>query len=139
MKYLCLVYVEEKKLEALSKSARAALAAEALAYDDALRKSGHYVASSAFKPLHDATTLQTRNGMLFITDGAVAAANGQLCGFLLIEAQDLNDALHVAAKIPPGRLGRIEVRAVAGLEPPLPMAQPGRVAESIDRFQRQWP
>ena len=139
MKYLCLVYVEEKKLRALSESARAALAADALAFDDALRKSGHYIVSSALQPLHNATTLQTRNGRLSITDGTLAQTSGQLAGFILIAAKDLNDALHVAAKIPPGRLGRIEVRPVAELEQPHAPNHPGRATQSIDRFQPQRP
>ncbi len=140
MKYLCLVYVEEKKLRALSKSARVALAADALAYDDALRKSGHYIVSSTLQPLQNATTLQTRNGRLSITDGTVAETSGQLGGFILIAAKDLNDALHVAAKIPPGRLGRIEVRPVAELEQPhAAVNRPGRATEGSDRFQPQRP
>jgi hypothetical protein len=112
MKYLCLVYVEERKLDALSKSEFDALVAEALAYDDVLRRSGHYVSSEALQSVQAATTIRTRNGKLSMTDGPFAETKEQLGGFILIEARDLNDAIQVASKIPPGRLGSIEVRPI---------------------------
>ena len=118
MKYLCLVYIEEKKLDALSKSEFDALVAEALAYDDVLRKSGHYVSSEALQSVRTATTLRTRNGKLSMTDGPFAETKEQLGGFILIEARDLNEAIHVASKIPPGRLGSIEVRPIEELTAP---------------------
>lgn len=116
MKYLCLVYMEEKKLNELSSAELEALIVEALAYDDELRKSGHYIISNALQAVENATTLRTRNGKLSITDGPFAETKEQLGGFILIEARDLNEALHVASKIPPGRLGSIEVRPVWDLE-----------------------
>jgi hypothetical protein len=118
MKYLCLVYIEEKKLNALSKSEMDALVADALAYDDELRKSGHYIVSDALQAVEAATTLRHRNGKVSITDGPFAETKEQLGGFILIEARDLNEALHVASKIPPGRIGSIEVRPVKDLKEP---------------------
>ncbi len=118
MKYLCLVYIEEKKLEALSKGELDAIVAEALACDETLRKSGHYVTSDALQSVRTATTLRTRNGKLSVTDGPFAETKEQLGGFVLIEARDLNEAIQVAAKIPCGRLGCIEVRPVQELSAP---------------------
>lgn len=112
MKYLCLVYFEEKKMSALSKGEQEVLAADALAYDEELRRSGHYIVSNALQPVETATTLRMRRGKLSIADGPCAQTKEQLGGFVLIEARDLNEALHVAAKIPPGRVGSIEVRPV---------------------------
>ena len=117
MRYLCLVYVDENKVKALSKSEYAALVAEALAYDEELRGSGHYVVSNALEPVSAATTLRPRSGKVSITDGPFAETREQLGGFVLIEARDLNDALHVAAKIPPARLGCIEVRPIKPCPP----------------------
>lgn len=117
MKYLCLVYIEEKKLDALSKSELDALDAESLAYDEELRKSGHYIVSQALQSVQTATTVRVRNGRLSTTDGPFAETKEQLGGFILIDAKDLNDAIQVAAKIPPGRLGCIEVRPIQELEP----------------------
>ena len=118
MRYLCLIYLEETKLDALSESEYDALVAESLAYDDEMRRSGHYLASDALQPVEAATTLRIRNRKLFITDGPFAETKEQLGGFLLIEARDLNEAIQVAAKIPPGRLGSIEVRPVKELTQP---------------------
>jgi hypothetical protein len=112
MKYLCLVYVEEKTLDALSKPELDALIAEALAYDEELRRSGHYVVSNALQRVDTATTLRSRNGKVSITDGPFAETKEQLGGFILIEARDLNEAMHVASKIPCGSFGSIEVRPV---------------------------
>ena len=112
MKYLCLVYLEEKKLYALSKSESEALIEESLAFDDALRKSGHYVVSDALQPVHTATTVRVQNGKVSVTDGPFAETKEQLGGFVLIEARDLNEAIQVASKIPPGRFGCIEVRPI---------------------------
>jgi len=115
MRYLCLIYYEEAKLDALSRNEYDALVSDALAYDDELRTSGHYLVSDALQPAEAATTLRVRNGNVSITDGPYAETKEQLGGFILIEARDLNEAIHVASMIPPGRLGSIEVRPVKEL------------------------
>ena len=116
MKYLCLVYYEEAKLQALSKRAFDALVAESLACDEALRQGGHFVAAQALQSVQTATTIRRNsNGKLSMTDGPFAETKEQLGGFILIEARDLNDAMSVAAKIPSGRLGSIEVRPILEL------------------------
>jgi len=112
MKYLCLVYLEEKKLDAMSKSELDALIGESLAYDEVLRKSGHYLVSEALQPVETATTVRIWNGKASITDGPFAETKEQLGGFILIKARDLNEAIQVASKIPPVRLGSVEVRPI---------------------------
>ncbi len=112
MKYLCLVFVEEKKLDALPKGELDACVDESLDYDEVLRKSGHYITSDALQSVRTATTIRIRNGKTFTTDGPFAETKEQLGGFFLIEATDLNDAIRVASKIPPARLGCIEVRPI---------------------------
>jgi hypothetical protein len=112
MKYLCLVYVEEKQLDALPKGELDACVDESLDYDEVLRKSGHYIASDALQPVQTATTIRLRNGKPFTTDGPFAETKEQLGGFYLLEAKDLNEAIRVASKIPPARLGCIEVRPI---------------------------
>lgn len=109
MKYLCLVYSEEKKLEAVSDS-------ECQANGEALRKSGRYIAAEALQPVQTATTVRVRNGKVSITDGPFAETKEQLAGFYLIDARDLNDAIQVASKIPPARVGSIEVRPIRELK-----------------------
>jgi hypothetical protein len=110
VKYRCLVYHEETKVDALSESEYDALVSEVLDYREELRKSGHYIASSPLQPVQMATTIRVRNGKVSITDGPFAETKEQLGGFYLIEARDLNDAIRVASKMPPARLGCIEVR-----------------------------
>jgi hypothetical protein len=112
MKYLCLIYDEEKKLEAMPKSESDAFMGEYFAFTEGIRKSGHYVAGEALHPVQSATTVRIRNGKMSTTDGPFAETKEQLGGFYLIEARDLNDALQVASKIPSARLGSIEVRPV---------------------------
>jgi|SRR6185436_7923702 len=120
MRYLCLIYLEETKLDALSESEYDALVAESLAYDDELRRSGHYLVSDVLQPVETATTLRVRNRKLFLTDGPFAETKEQLGGFILIEARDLNEAIQVASRIPPGRIGSVEVRPIKELAPQNP-------------------
>jgi hypothetical protein len=105
MKYLCLVYLDEKRLHDLPDS-------ECLAYDAEIRKSGHCVASEALQSVETAATVRVRNGKVSVTDGPFAETKEQLAGFYLIEAKDLNEAIRLAARIPPARLGSIEVRPI---------------------------
>jgi len=116
MQYLCLVYGEEKALDALSKSEMEVLVDQSLAYDDVLRKSGHYLVSAALQHVETAKTVRVRNREMAITDGPFAETKEQLLGFILIDATDLNDAVQVAAKIPVASTGSIEVRPVLDLE-----------------------
>ncbi|MGH6946527.1 MAG: YciI family protein [Kiloniellales bacterium] len=125
MKYLCLIYIEERKLDALSQSELDALVGECLAHDEELNDSGHYLASEALQSVQTATTVQVRNGKLSATDGPFAETKEQLGGFFLIEARDLNDAIQVASRIPPARLGSIEVRPVREIRQQEPRARHG--------------
>jgi len=110
MKYLCLVYLEGQKLHAVPDRECADCGA-------GLRKNGSLIAAEALQPIETATTVRVRNGKLSVTDGPFAETKEQLAGFYLIEARDLNDAIQVAAKIPPAREGSVEVRPVRELNP----------------------
>jgi hypothetical protein len=116
MKYLCLIYDEEKKLEKMSKAEGDAFMGEYFAFTDGVKKSGHHVSSEALQPIATATTIRIRNGKLSTTDGPFAETKEQLGGFYLIEAKDLNDAIQVAAKIPSSRTGSIEIRPVVNFD-----------------------
>ena len=118
MKYLCLIYIEEKKLDALPKSEYESLLSEAIAYTDELRQSGHLIATEALQRVETATSVRHRNGKISMTDGPFAETKEQLGGFLLLDARDLNEALRLAAKFPPGRFGSIEVRPIKELRRP---------------------
>jgi hypothetical protein len=116
MKYLCLVYFEQKVLDDLSASEDAALARESIAYDDDLRRNGHYIASAALQPVRSATTVRMRGDKLSMTDGPFAETREIMGGFIYIDARDLNEALRIAGNIPMARLGSIEVRPVQGFD-----------------------
>jgi hypothetical protein len=103
MKYLCLVYLDEKKLDLVPDR-------ECKACGEGLRTSGHYIAAEALQSVHTATTVRMRNGKVSVTDGPFAETKEQLAGFYLIDAKDLNEAIQLASKIPPARVGSVEVR-----------------------------
>jgi hypothetical protein len=112
MKYLCMVCLDEKKLNALSKSELQTQDDESLAYDRTLQERGHLIAAQALESVQSATTLRLRGGKVSVTDGPFAETTEQIGGFLLIEAKDLNEAIQLASKIPVLRLGGIEVRPI---------------------------
>ena len=112
MRYLCLIYDEEKKLEQMSQKESEAFMGEYFTFTDNIRKSGQYLAGEALQPVATATTVRVRNGKISTTDGPFAETKEQFGGYYLINAKDLNEAIQVAAKIPSARLGSIEVRPV---------------------------
>jgi hypothetical protein len=112
-----LVYHEETKVNALPPWEYDAIVGEVLSFREELRQSGHYIASSPLHPAETATTIRVRNGKLSITDGPFAETREQLGGFYIIEARDLNDAIRVASKMPPARIGSIEVRPLQEFDP----------------------
>jgi hypothetical protein len=112
MKYLCLIYDEEKKMHTMSKSEGDAMMGEYFAFTEGIKKSGHYLGGNALQAVRTATTVRVRNGKVSSTDGPFAETQEQLGGYYLIEAKDLNDAIQVASKIPSSRIGSIEVRPI---------------------------
>jgi len=113
MKYVCLGFHEGRLFGAMSESQRAAFIEECFAYDDELRKNGHYVAGTALQAPETANTLRSDNGEVLITDGPFAETKEQLGGFMLLEAKDLNEAIHLLSQHPCLRLGScMELRPV---------------------------
>ena len=112
MKYLCLIYDDEKTMAGMSKAEGDAFMGEYFAFTESIKKSGHYVGGEALKPVHTATTVRVRNGKMATTDGPFAETKEQLGGYYMIEAKDLNEALQIAAKIPSAKTGSVEVRPI---------------------------
>ena len=108
MKYVCLVYGEEKKSGAMTDY-------ECMAYDQGLRDTGKCLASEALLPVRTAKTLQVRQGKMSVRDGPFTETKECLAGFYLIEATDMNEAIQIASQIPPAQVGSIEVRPVREL------------------------
>lgn len=118
MKYLCLVYHEEAALQALSAVESRKLDTDSLAYDRVLKNSGHLIAAEALQPVKTAKVVRKRRGRILVTDGPFAETKEQLLGFVLIEADDLEKALTLAADIPLAEMGMIEVRAIYDIPQP---------------------
>jgi len=112
MKYLCLAYEEEQKLNALTRPEWDSLRNETLRYVDELRRTGRMLAAESLQSIRTAMTVRVRNGNLSVTDGPFAETKESLGGFFLIDARDLNDALQVASRWPSARFGSIEVRPI---------------------------
>lgn len=110
MKYLCLVYGDEKAMQAMPDD-------ECIEYVEALQRGGQHVAAEALQPIDTAATVRVRNGKVSVTDGPFAETKEQLAGFYLVEARDLNEAIQIAAKIPPAQVGSVEVRPIRELRP----------------------
>lgn len=116
MKYLCLVYLDEKRLPEVPD-------AECVAFDAGLQADGRCLASEALHSVNTATTVRVRDGRVTVTDGPFAETKEQLAGFYMVEARDLNEAIQIAAKIPPARIGSIEVRPIRPIREAVAAAQ----------------
>ena len=112
MRYLCLIYENEKAWETLPPAESEAIMGEYFAFTEGIRSNGKLVSGEALQPTQTATTVKVRNGKVSTTDGPFAETKEQLGGYYLIEAKDLNDAIQVASKIPSARHGAVEVRPV---------------------------
>jgi len=115
MKYICLGYLDEKKWETMSESEQNALIDECFAYDDVLRKNGHFVGGEALQSVRNATTLRWKNSKASISDGPYAETKEQLGGILVLEARDLNHAIQLMSKHPGVKAGPFEIRPAADL------------------------
>ena len=112
MKYLCLIYTDEKEMYARPAAELEAVADQCANYDERLKQHGQFIACERLQQVSTAATVRLRDGRVSVTDGPFAETKEQLAGFYLIEARDLNEAIRLAAKIPPARLGCVEVRPV---------------------------
>jgi hypothetical protein len=115
VKYICLGYMDPKKWETMSKRERNAMMDECFAYDDVLRKKGHFVGGEALQSAENATTLRWKNGKVSITDGPYAETKEQLGGILVLEAKDLNHAIQLMSKHPGVKAGPFEIRQAEDL------------------------
>lgn len=109
MKYLCLIYLDEQHWSACPDG-------DCFEFATALADSGRLLAAEPLHPVHTATTVRIRNGQTYFCDGPFAETKELLAGFYLIEAKDLNEALAIAARIPPAKYGSVEVRPVRSLD-----------------------
>ena len=116
MRYLCLIYLDERELAAMPQKEMDALNARHLRFNEELVASGHFVEAEALQPAASTTAIRVRNGKPALTDGPYAETKEMVAGFYVIEARDLNEAIQVAARIPSAPLGTVEVRPCRDLE-----------------------
>ena len=112
MKFMCLAYEEEAKLDALGEREWYALRTETIDYVEKLRTGGHLVLTYALQSVRKAASVKVRDGKRLVTDGPFAESKEMIGGFFLIEARDREEALALAADWPSARLGAIEVRPI---------------------------
>jgi hypothetical protein len=109
MKYLLLIYGEE---QTWSEAERAQCYQESAAYAHELQAKGQFLGTNPLQPVSTATTLRVRDGKRLVTDGPFAETREQLGGYFLVEAKDLDEAMHIAERLPSARKGSIEIRPV---------------------------
>ena len=112
MKYLCLIYNDEREMGTMPRPDGEKMMAEYSEFTESIKKSGHYKGGDALQPTTTATTVRVRQSKVSTTDGPFAETKEQLGGFYMIDAKDLNDAIQVAARIPAAKTGSVEVRPV---------------------------
>lgn len=112
MKYMLLIYTDET---AWSEDERESCYAESVALTQQLDSSGQYLGASPLHPVATATSVRVRDGKRLVTDGPFAETREQLGGYFLIEAQDLDDAIAIAGRIPAVHKGTVEIRPMLEL------------------------
>jgi hypothetical protein len=112
MRYILLIYAAETDWEAKTPTEQEAVLDEHGTLDAELVRTGKWKTSDALQPTRTATTIRVRDGKTLVTDGPYAETKEQLAGYYVIDARDLDDAIAIAARIPPARWGAVEVRPV---------------------------
>ncbi len=112
MKYLLLIYADEKLEASTPKEEADAVMAEYFAFTEAIRKSGAYQGGEALHPTSAATTVRVRDGKTVTTHGPFAETKEQLGGYYMVDCANLDAAIEWAARIPGARYGSVEVRPI---------------------------
>ena len=110
MKFVCMGFIEESKLQSLSNEEGQRMMEECFAYDDELRRAGHFLGGEALQSAKNAVTLRMKNGSVDVTDGPYAETKEMLGGILLLEARDLNHAIALMSQHPGVKIGPFEIR-----------------------------
>ena len=113
MKYMLLIYMDEN---VMSTAERERCYNESAQYAQELSRGGKYLDAAPLHPTSTATSVRVKDGKQLITDGPFAETREQLGGYFLVNANNLDDAISVAKKIPGGRWGTVEIRPVMEIE-----------------------
>jgi hypothetical protein len=110
MKFVCLGFINEQKFAEVSQEEGHRMMEECFAYDDELRRGGHFLGGEALDSARNAATLRMKGGEVEVTDGPYAETKEMLGGILLLEARDLNHAIALMSKHPGVKMGPFEIR-----------------------------
>jgi len=111
MKYMLLIYLEENSWQSLTEAERQAVYAEYRQFSQDIASSGHYISGSELHPVSMATSVRVRNGDQLTTDGPFVGMKEAVGGMFILEADDLDAAIEVAARVPAARYGgAVEIR-----------------------------
>jgi len=113
MKYMLLIYHEEQGWEGITEAERQQIYGEYRKLRGELEARGQFLSGSELQPVSTATTVRVRDGKEMITDGPFAETHEQLGGYFLIEAENLDEATNIAARIPSAQTGTVEIRPLA--------------------------
>ena len=112
MEYMLLIYTNEAEGKQLSDAQHQQIFQEYMAFNQDISKSGKRKGGAPLEQTPTATTVRVRNGKTVVTDGPFAETKEQLGGYFLVEANDLDEAISIASRIPGAKFGSIEVRPV---------------------------
>jgi hypothetical protein len=112
MRYMLLIYEDEKAGVQMSEAERGQIFNEHMQFYNEVRASGHFLAGDPLQPVATAKSLRVRKGKPLVTDGPFAETREQLGGYYILEVKDEQEALDLAARIPSARFGTIEVRPI---------------------------
>jgi hypothetical protein len=115
MKYICLGYIDQAHWQSLPEPERNSIMDGCFAYDDELRRGGHFAGGEALDDARNAATLRFRDGAVTVTDGPFTETKEQIGGILILEARDLNEAIQLMSRHPGVRIGPFEIRPAADL------------------------
>lgn len=128
MKFVCMGFIGEARLQSLSEVEGQRMMEDCFAYDDELRRGGHFLGGEALQSARNAVTLRMKNGSVDVTDGPYAETKEMLGGILLLEARDLNHAIALMSQHPGVKIGPFEIRP-ADKQVNAMIAARGRVVE----------
>jgi hypothetical protein len=120
MKFMLLIYSPES---GWTDAERTACMVESAGICDQLTAQGKFIDASPLQPVATAATVRERSGRPLITDGPYAETHEMLGGFYVLELADQDEAIALAARLPPVTKGTVEIRPVFPLEG-LPPARP---------------
>ena len=110
MKFVCLGFYDEARFAEIPPEVGQKMMEDCFAYDDELRRGGHFVGGEALDSARNAVTLRMQDGEVTVTDGPYAETKEMLGGILLLEARDLSHAIALMSKHPGVKMGPFEIR-----------------------------